>query len=113
MKSGIKMNDYIKIVYQSEPIGKEKIILQLTTFDIEKFKENENLKNIPMQRKAVLVTTTKSELDRPDFRFKLEQNLNYIVENEYKKQIEEMKREIEFLRGIKICPQWSDSNVKD
>ena len=39
------MNDkYTKVVYQSEPIGKEKIVLYLTTFDLEAFEKNEKLR---------------------------------------------------------------------
>lgn len=40
----IGTDKYTKIVYQTNPIGPEKIILYLTTFDIEKFKEDESLK---------------------------------------------------------------------
>ena len=36
------MEKYVKIVYQSEPIGKERIVLYLTTFDKEAF-ERDNL----------------------------------------------------------------------
>lgn len=35
---------YIKIVYKSEPIGPEKIVLQLTTFDFDKYKKDNELK---------------------------------------------------------------------
>ena len=35
------MNKYVKIVSQSEPIGKERIILYLTTFDIEAFEKDQ------------------------------------------------------------------------
>ena len=33
------MDDYVKVVYQSEPIGEERIILYLTTFDTKKFEK--------------------------------------------------------------------------
>ena len=33
------IDKYTKIVYKTEPIGKEKIILYLTTFDIEAFEK--------------------------------------------------------------------------
>lgn len=36
-------NDYIKVIYQTPPIGKENIILELTTFDLEKYKRDQKL----------------------------------------------------------------------
>ena len=38
--------EYIKIVYQTPPIGKEGIILELTTFDIEKYNKDKELEKI-------------------------------------------------------------------
>lgn len=37
--------DYIKIVYQTNPIGKEGIILYLTTFDIEAYNKDKEIKD--------------------------------------------------------------------
>ena len=34
---------YFKIIYRSEPIGKEKIVLELMTFDIEAFERQKTL----------------------------------------------------------------------
>ena len=38
---------YIKVTYRSEPIGKEGIVLELTTFDIEKWKNDKQFDNVP------------------------------------------------------------------
>lgn len=43
---------YIKIVYRSEPIGKECIILYLTTFDIDAF--NKDHKILTKEEKHVI-----------------------------------------------------------
>ena len=40
---------YIRIVYRSEPIGKEGIILYLTTFDIDKYNQELNKKEIGIE----------------------------------------------------------------
>ena len=37
------MDKYVKIVYQTEPIGPDKIILYLTTFDKEAFERDQQL----------------------------------------------------------------------
>lgn len=36
-------NDYIKVIYQTPPIEDENIILELTTFDLEKYKRDQKL----------------------------------------------------------------------
>lgn len=44
---------YIKVTYRSEPIGKEGIVLELTTFDIEKWKNDKKLEHIPEKREKL------------------------------------------------------------
>lgn len=39
-------NKYIKVVYRSEPIGKEGIVLELTTFDKEKYEKDQKLQKV-------------------------------------------------------------------
>lgn len=95
------MNDYVKIVYQSEPIGRDRIILYLTTFDIEAFNENVNLDEIPAKKKSLCFYYDVCETDNPDFIDQMEQNINRIVRNEYDEQLKEAKRYIEALRKIK------------
>lgn len=108
----MKSEDYVKVVYESNPIGEEKIILRLTTFDIEKIKEDERLSKVPETKEIVVASVDKFKLLEPDFRFILEQKLNSIVCQRYEQQILEMKNEIELLRSIKIVPKWygGDSN---
>ena len=40
---------YVKIIYKSEPIGKEKIVLYLTSFDDKAYKRDEKLKEVPIK----------------------------------------------------------------
>lgn len=101
------MNDkYTKITYQSEPIGKEKIVLQLTTFDLEAFKKDEKLIKIPQQRKAIVF-----EFDRYDVinnHYILEEMNNQFenfIKETYEKQLNEMKNYIEINRAIPKA-QW-------
>lgn len=93
-------NKYTKVVYSSDPIGDEKIVLYLTTFDLEAFKKDEAMKKIPSRQVASAFTYEKSWLrDNPNTL--LEQMNKYytqIIENTYKQQIEEMKSYIEYLR---------------
>ena len=97
---------YVKIAYQSEPIGKEEIILYLTTLDLEAFEKDKKLEKIP-------TTTIAKAFEMPG---KLEENSavnvsinscnqhlleamlkNFIVET-YVQQINKMKSYIEYLR---------------
>lgn len=106
-------NKYTKVVYSSDPIGDEKIVLYLTTFDLEAFKKDEKMKEIPKTISAAQFTYERSWLrDNPNML--LEQMNKYytqIIENTYKDQIEEMKSYIEYLRQNGM-PQakWYEAN---
>lgn len=91
---------YIKTVYRSDPIGKEKIVLELTTFDLEKFKEDEKLEKIPTKKIAVVYSYNKSDLlNNPNMlQEQIEKSFLEIFENTYKDQLEDMKGYIEYLR---------------
>lgn len=109
------MNDkYTKITYQSEPIGKEKIVLQLTTFDLEAFKKDEKLIRIPQQRKAIVF-----EFDRYDVinnHYLLEQMNNQFenfIKDTYEKQLNEMKSYIEINRAMPKAQWISEQELKD
>ncbi len=92
------MNDkYTKIVYQSDPIGEEKIVLILTTFDIEAFKNDEKQKHIPKKQVAKVMLIDKSK-ELPELLTHLEEHLDDLVKEIYSKQIEEMKSIIETQR---------------
>ena len=49
-------DDYVKITYQTPPIGPSKIVLYLTTFDIEKYKKDQE----------VATKTKRLEFEEPD-----------------------------------------------
>lgn len=109
------MNDkkYIKVVYESDPIGKEKIRLILTTFDLEAFKRDEALSKIPEKRIATKIDIPKfmyNDIGQPfdamnNHNFgMLEAMIEKFVVDTYDKQIQEMKAYIEFLRDTKIVP---------
>lgn len=93
-------NKYIKIVYQTEPIGEEKIILYLTTFDVEAYERDKKLKEIPQKTKAVTVLFDKQDLEMPSFINNFEKNLNCIVKDTYQEEIEKLKLLVESNRAI-------------
>ena len=106
------MNEkYIRTLYRSEPIGKERIVLELTTFDLEAFKENEKLEKIPTKRLAVAYNFDRSELlNNPNsLQEQVEKRFIEIFEKTYKTQLEDMSSYIEYLRknGIPQA-QWID-----
>lgn len=104
---------YTKVVYQSEPIGKEKIILYLTTFDLETFKNDEKLEKIPEQRKAIAFEFNKSEiLNNPNLVEEMSNKIETMFKEIYEKQLLDMKSYIELLRNIKIAPM-EYSNAKN
>lgn len=114
-------NKYTKIVYQSDPIGKEKIILYLTTFDLETFEKDEKLEKIPTKKIAKIfdlpksyndnscVIVQKNMCEQEMFRKIIEK---FIVET-YDEQLEQMQKCIETLRKIKNAPMEYNSNVKN
>lgn len=101
MKEIMSKNNYIKVVYRSNPIGKEGIVLEITTFDLEKFKKDEELKKIPEKTKVIYKSVEKKDLLNPDY---ISDELNKIVNDTYRKEIENLKAEVEFLRQTKIVP---------
>lgn len=107
------MNDkYTKIVYQSEPIGKEKIILYLTTFDLEAFKNDEKLEKIPVQQKAVMFEFSREDIiNKPNLIGEMNNRFEEMFNKLYKKQLEEMKNYIEFNRRLPKA-QWYKAGDK-
>lgn len=95
---------YIKIVYESEPIGKEKIILYLTTFDIDKYNYELNKKNI-----AINVPIDKSEIVNISSINSIENRLNEYIKNFYEPYINEAKQLID---TKKIMSKSIDLNLK-
>lgn len=92
------MDKYVKIVYQSEPIGKERIILYLTTFDKEAF-ERDNL--FQLKEEKIIHEFGRTELNRPDFIEFFEKNLNTMVKNIYEEKLKEIESIIKVSKNVK------------
>ena len=87
---------YFKIIYRSEPIGKEKIILELMTFDIEAFERQKTLKEIPAKTVSQEFYISKhSCIPNQDYMQYLEKQLNNKIDDFYKKEIERLKKSLE------------------
>ena len=83
------MNEkYIKIVYESEPIGPERIILYLTTFDIDKY-------NKDLQKKRVAIEIPLRENCNIA---EIERLVNDYVKNFYEPYIKEAKEYLHYLK---------------
>ena len=81
------MNDkYVKVVYQSEPIGKEHIILYLTTFDIDRYNHDLEKKEFGIE-----IDVTDIDLKEPNNIKMIEEKLNRYVKNFYEPYIKEVK----------------------
>lgn len=97
---------YTKIKYQSEPIGKEKIVLYLTTFDLEAFKNDEKLEKIPEKRVAKMIEFDRQDImNTPNFEIEINKRLEEFVKATYEEQILEMKGYIEANRKL-LKAQW-------
>ena len=104
------IDKYTKITYQSNPIGKEQIILYLTTFDIEAFEKDQSLEKIPTKKIAKVIEIEKADINKPYFIEFINDRLEHIVDETYEKQLKEMASYIETLRKIKIVPQLYDKS---
>lgn len=96
------MNDkYTKVVYQSDLIGKEKIVLYLTTFDLEAFEKDEKLERIPIQRKTIAFEFNRADLlNNPNLAEEMNNKFEKMFKEIYQKQLEEMKSYIEINRKL-------------
>lgn len=94
------MNEYTKVTYESEPIGKDRIILYLTTFDLEKFDKNKDLHKIPVKRTAVQYEFDRFEsLNNQNLINDMQRQYETFIRNVYDAQLKEMQRYIEYLRN--------------
>ena len=84
---------YVKVIYQSDPIGEYGIILELTTFDLEAFKKDEELKK---KKQFERINIKEFQLDNnliadgilgPQTLSILEQHLNERVDKFYKNEL--------------------------
>lgn len=92
--------DYVKVLYESTPIGENGIILKLTTFDLEQWKKDQQLKEIPKTQKGIYVEVERTQMLEPDFLPKLQAQLNHLIINNYDEQLRKMQGYIEQLRKI-------------
>lgn len=105
-----ELNKYVKVVYQTEPIGEYKIILYLTTFDIDKYNHD-----IEQKEFAIEVPTCINEMRDYDFLNIIEARLNNYVKRFYEPYINEAKEYTQLLKNtyqMKLEPQIYD-NVKN
>lgn len=84
--------EYIKVVYQSEPIGKEGIVLELTTFDKEKYERDQQLQKI---KKSELIEIPK---ETDNFIYDGEKQ-NYVKDFLNDKIVEENKNLMEIIES--------------
>lgn len=107
--------EYTKITYQSEPIGKEHIRLVLTTLDLAKFKEDESLTKIPTKKVAIDYVYDKSDIVSNNIKLikEIQQQHENFIKKTYSKTLEEMQGYIEQLRAIKFVPLEYDINAKN
>ena len=101
---------YTKVTYQSEPIGKEQIVLYLTTFDLDTFKENENIEKIPEKRQAIVFEFNKSDLlNNSNLMEEINNKFEIMFKETYEKQLLDMKNYIENNRKL-FKAQWYELN---
>ena len=102
-------NDYInepfvKVIYQSEPIGKEKIILKLTTFDTnfyEEVKKPAEIKfGISTKEFSQQLQLFNNSMNYQQIYQLIENELNVRVDNFYKEEIIKLRKENENLHNI-------------
>lgn len=83
-------NKYVKVVYQSDPIGKEGIILYLTTFDVEKYDEDQQAK-LKKREQIYIRTFEKEDLLNSYFLEQLEKDINNTVIQLYGEQLKKLE----------------------
>ena len=114
------MEKYSKVVYQSNPIGKEQIVLCLTTFDIEAFEKDQSLEKIPTKRitktfdipEKIIGDNTAFEVDYNRYQAELfETIIEKFIADTYDEELRKMQGCIEALRKVKIVPQWNAKNI--
>lgn len=85
------MNDkYVKVVYKSDPIGPERIVLYLTTFDTDALQRDEEIK----KQEYYLLNIDRNSLKDMDFVKHIEMVLQDYVKDHYDKYIEELHETI-------------------
>lgn len=136
-------DDYVKITYQTPPIGPSKIVLYLTTFDIEKYKKDQEVEtktrtlvfeepiNSGYNSFADIRNSLDNRLyydtvnagnrlyntdyyDNTDYYEYLENSLNNVVMRYYEPYVEELKRTINAYKAmIRLTEKYGGSQVND
>lgn len=91
------MEKYVKIVYQSNPIGKEKIILYLTTFDKEAFEKDQLLE----KKQAISFDIERMDFGNINSIINLENKLNDFVKKYYEPKVNELQGLINSKKAIR------------
>ena len=107
------MNDkYVKVIYQTPPIGEYGIVLELTTFDFEAQERDEKERQLVEKRQFERININLNEpLDI------IEQRLNNRVDEFYKKEIENLRSQLEwYIRNTAVpkmtLPEWREYDDK-
>ena len=87
---------YVKITYKTNPIGEYKIVLFLTTFDLEAYKKDQQLK----ETHSIAEIPIGNKLDKDSFVF-IENRINDYIKNYYEPKIEELQMLIEAHKRIR------------
>ena len=107
---------YVKIIYQTEPIGEHKIILYLTTFDLEAYKKDHEvkykreIKEIPVvDNISYAAPRTYGELCTQKGREEiLEYEINYWIKAHYQSLIDELRFYCEQCKNAKNITNGDD-----
>lgn len=83
---------YVKVVYQTPPLGESKIILYLTTFDLEAYKRDQEIKNKTYVKEWEIEPGALYHLD---FQAYIEDELNRYVRLYYDPLIKQLREECE------------------
>lgn len=103
---------YIKVVYRTDPIGKEGIVLELTTFDTELYEKDQELKEIPKKTVRLDYEINKSSvIDSSEFMKYIERQLNNKVDEFYKNEIEKLKDELSLTRFAAYVAKNDTKNI--
>ena len=82
---------YVRVIYESNPIGKYKIVLRLTTFDMEAYKRDKEIKNKIESKVFDIPINTPLEI--------IEERLNEYVKQYYGYELDKFRR---FAEGEKL-----------
>lgn len=95
---------YVKITYQSDPIGPENIILYLTTFDLDAFERDQELKEIPIKQAEMNFSSFADAALRSGIMTNeiIETHLQNYIDDFYKDEINKLKRYIENNRDSRL-----------